>query len=586
MSCTDTICGTGGWTGPKPGDPDNNLTLSANAVRGGIDVSWSYPNTNPYAVAYTILCRGLSADLNAAIELGKVGGSIYFDKLNPTAPTQYYYWIQVMSTNGTLGDPVGPASAIAKPVSVYSLEELTGLIDDGVLAEALKTEIARIPVLDTRIIDEINDRISSNQLLTDTLDQLHSSLDDTMTLVTQEITERRDGDSALVDSINAIGAKTDANAAAIIEEQTVRTTKDEAFAADIQVLYTESGDNKAAIDEERTVRTTQHDAMAQQIDALVVGVGANSAAIQIEQTVRADAVSAVTQSVSNLASRVSGNESAIQTEQTTRATQDTAIAQSVTTLSSKVDTNTASIQTEATTRADADSALGQRIDTVQTSFGTNLASVQTLMQTQIDTTNGNVTQIGALWTAKVSVNGLVGGFGVYNDGEEVEAGFDVDRFWVGRTGPDGVKPFIIDNGIVYIDKARIRDADIDSLKLAGEAVTVPVVSTSGDKQHRGTGDSNYVVVNEGYMSMTQAGMLYVLATTAQGFYKNTANWRFRLRINGNIVRSIMGGVANDAPTFSASVAVPLGTAHVQLEWAAVSDVILGYTELFMMGVKR
>src|SRR5205823_6074717 len=144
----------------------------ANAVRGGIDVSWSYPNTNPYAVAYTILYRGLSADLNAAIELGKVGGSIYFDKLNPTAPTQYYYWIRVMSTNGTLGDPVCPASAIAKPVSVYSLEELTGLIDDGVLAEALKTEIARIPVLDTRIIDEINDRISSNQLLTDTLDQL------------------------------------------------------------------------------------------------------------------------------------------------------------------------------------------------------------------------------------------------------------------------------------------------------------------------------------------------------------------------------------------------------------------------------
>ena len=82
-----------------------------------------------------------------------------------------------------------------------------------------------------------------------------------------------------------------------------------------------------------------------------------------------------------------------------------------------------------------------------------------------------MTEIGALWTARLSVNGLVGGFGVYNNGEFVEAGFDVDRFWVGRTQANKRKPFIIENGITYIDSAVIREASIDTLRLAGGSVT-------------------------------------------------------------------------------------------------------------------
>lgn len=72
---------------------------------------------------------------------------------------------------------------------------------------------------------------------------------------------------------------------------------------------------------------------------------------------------------------------------------------------------------------------------------------------------------GALYTAKVQSGGLVGGFGIFNDGTEVEAGFDVDRFWIGRTDSDKRKPFIIDGNVVYMNNAMIRNGSIQEGQL-------------------------------------------------------------------------------------------------------------------------
>ncbi|WP_144982895.1 phage tail tip fiber protein [Halomonas sp. C22] len=72
---------------------------------------------------------------------------------------------------------------------------------------------------------------------------------------------------------------------------------------------------------------------------------------------------------------------------------------------------------------------------------------------------------GALYTAKVQSGGLVGGFGIFNDGSEVEAGFDVDRFWIGRTDSDKRKPFIIDGNVVYMNNAMIRNGSIQEGQL-------------------------------------------------------------------------------------------------------------------------
>ena len=127
MSCTDIVCGTGGWAGPLPGDPDNNSVLRATPAFGGIDVSWTMPATNPFAVAHTVIRRGRTNNFNAAVFLASVGGDFFYDKSDTAQPVEHFYWIQFVSVNGTYGDWIGPASAVAKPLIEQVIEDLESL---------------------------------------------------------------------------------------------------------------------------------------------------------------------------------------------------------------------------------------------------------------------------------------------------------------------------------------------------------------------------------------------------------------------------------------------------------------------------
>lgn len=448
MACCDEVtCGTGGWTGPKPGDPDNNVVLSAVGVAGGIRVSWTYPNNNPHAVIHTKLYRGISSNFANAVQQAIVSGSTYFDAIAEEDIKRYYYWIQIVSVNGTVGDPIGPASAEPLSLKELTLEYLTGEIDEGVLAQALKTKIAQLDIITRNLAQEILDRINGNAEFANALAAVSSSSGEALTYIQQEITERRDADSALITSVNALAVGMGDNAAALVEEVTLRTSADESLATSVGILYANTADNVAAILAEEEARTTAVNSLASQVNSLVA-VTENNAAVIVQ-------------------------------EQAARTEMDAAMASRLDAMVVKTDTTAAAVQTETNARTTADNALASQITTTQTVLGNNISSVQTNMQTQINTTNGKVTEIGALYTAKVDVNGLVGGFGIYNNGTFVDAGFDVDRFWVGRT-VNKVKPFVISGGVVYIDKARIRDADIDTLKIAGNAVTIPMSTNFGD----------------------------------------------------------------------------------------------------------
>jgi hypothetical protein len=425
------VCGTGDWTGPKPGDPDNYSILSAAPIFGGILVSWTYPTTNPYAVAHVLLYRGTAGSFATAAEIAVVSGNTYKDSLNPDVYTQYYYWIKIVSVNGTVGDVIGPASTVIGPIGDSTVEVLTGRIDSGVLAQSLRSEIANIIVVGQNLVGEIRDRIRDNAALAAAIDAVRSGAEESMTFLQHEVTQRKTSDSAMVAIIDTMAAAVDDNLAAIFEESQVRADADSAQSIKTTILFSESADNAAAISLEAMTRTDADSAMASNIITLFSQSGANAAAILDEQTVRADAFS----------------------------------------------------------------SLSSSLTTAQSAMNSAIASVQTNLQTTINTVNGRVTSIGALYTAKVSVNGLIGGFGIYNDGSSVDAGFDVDTFWIGRTGPDKVKPFIIDNGTVYINKARIRNADIDTLKIAGNAVTVPASGSTSCSLYMPEPGNVYVTAN-------------------------------------------------------------------------------------------
>ena len=396
---TAMSCGTGNWAGPLPGDPDNNSILSAVPAFGGIDVSWTYPNINPHAVAHVLLYRGISSNYAASVKQATVTGSTFYDRITGTAGTRYYYWIQIVSVNGTVGNPIGPATAVARQRIEDTIVDLTGKIDAGVLATSLKTEIDKITLNHQELTNEINSRLEGSAAFMSALGEVQAGLVDSMTFIGNEVTSRKEGQNALVTQLNIVAAANQSNLAAIAEERTVRVSADGALATQLNTVATENATNAAAILEERTTRITQDTA----ISTLITNVASAS------------------QSATN--------------------------------------TVAAAVVTETNARTAADSSLASQITTVQSTLNSNIASVSTNMQTQINAVTG---ELDAIYTAKVDVNGMVGGFGIYGTATSVEAGFDVDTFWVGRTN-NKKKPFIISGGKVYIDSAFISKLSADQI---------------------------------------------------------------------------------------------------------------------------
>ena len=176
-TCSTNVCGTGGWDGPLPGDPDNSSVLTAISEYGGIKLTWTLPSINAYAVAYTTIYRSITANVAFAGSIGTINGSSYFDTEAGQDPTvTYYYWIQHTSVNGTETGYVGPASAKAYPEITKILALLQGKVETSALAESLRSRIDIISSLESGITS-LNTRLESeNKLLTETLDAVKNEV--------------------------------------------------------------------------------------------------------------------------------------------------------------------------------------------------------------------------------------------------------------------------------------------------------------------------------------------------------------------------------------------------------------------------
>lgn len=391
MSSMPGVCGTGGWSGPKPGDPDNNSILSATPAFGGIDVSWTYPSTNPFAVAHVLVYRGVSADYMGAIYLATVSGSMYYDKTDIEMPIEYFYWIRLVSINGTYGELIGPASAVARPSIERTIEQLTGKIDAGVLAQSLRAELDQISILNGNLLNEITARENGEITLAQALADVDGGVAQALTFIHQEINSRVTADSAQAENLNLVAA----------------------------------------------------------------------------------------------------------------------------------------------------------------TLGDEMAAATTSMTAEIDAVTGTV---NAMYTAKVNVNGLIGGFGLANNGAEVEAGFDVDLFWVGRTNANKVKPFIIANDVVYINKARIRDADIDTLKIAGNAVTLPFFAGQASSVY----GENSSITSPQWLEVGSSLIAICNYSTTQGGFKGSRVSIFVVTPSGG--ETNIGGISTSGENVTAASAAGYFTA--------------------------
>lgn len=72
-----------------------------------------------------------------------------------------------------------------------------------------------------------------------------------------------------------------------------------------------------------------------------------------------------------------------------------------------------------------------------------------------------VADISASYVIKLDPTGVyAAGFGLYNEGATSEFAVQVDRFSVGAPGAGKRRPFIVQDGVTYIDVAMIREASI------------------------------------------------------------------------------------------------------------------------------
>ncbi len=410
-----------------PGDPSNNSVLSASPAFGGIDVRWTYPGTNPHALSYVKLYRGSTSSFGSAILIAEVGGSHYYDKQD--VGQTFYYWIQIVSINGTVGDLIGPASASARPLIADLIEQLTGEIDNDVLANSLKTEIGKIASNYGELQQEILDRIAQGTVLSSAISDLDDANQATLAYITQEMTTRANGDDALAQQIDAVQVLTDEAAAAVVTEQLARIAGDDALATRVDSVEAAiEGLGGAAVEDILTAKigySATNDAFQTPYD----GDGAT-----IVYPVATYPTATFPEYAANR-TRIIDKVGVTNWNATPAGAAKPLIWIRGMPLASAV----------------------KRVGVIGPD-GTG-ASLESAMSAQATLNNG----FKAMYTMKLAVGGLVGGFGLYNDGITVDAGFDVDRFWIGRTNADKRKPFIVQGGEVFIDQAVINKLTFSKL---------------------------------------------------------------------------------------------------------------------------
>lgn len=399
----------------RPGDvnvPPAPTVLTASGLFTDVLLSWNQStNTAPYGNhAFTEIWRSQSEDLSSAVLVGTTNAFIYTDQ-GLEYDSTYYYWVRFVSTSNT----PGPWSNMASATTIENIAA--------------------------------------------TMQQLSEELQDLP------------GYAALVTLISGSAG----TAATVIRSTSAPTTRDNGDALVGNDIWIDTDDNNQAY-----FRNAANSAWIAARDSTLISlynsisstVSTNTSNISTAQsdivTLTSD-TTANASAISSLTSTVNSNTSAISTEQTTRANADTALATDITNLTSTVNSNTSAISSEATTRATADAANATAITALDTTVGTTNANVSTL-QTAVSNLEGDADAMFVLQVAtesngsKSAAGMVIGSSASSGSGAQSYVQFQADKFAI-WSGSSNIAPFIVDNGVVYIDQARIKDAAILDAKI-------------------------------------------------------------------------------------------------------------------------
>lgn len=130
---------------------------------------------------------------------------------------------------------------------------------------------------------------------------------------------------------------------------------------------------------------------------------------------------------------------------------------------------------------------------------------------------------------------------------------------------------------------------VDTINLAGNAVTVPLAATGG--VFAGNGAWNWHTINYGSIYMSQAGYVTGLLVAIQNHINNSNSWRMKLEIwqGGSMAGSVeIGGDAlTVSPTITLTRPVSAGVVEVLVRWwGGNANCRIESSELLILGTKR
>jgi hypothetical protein len=195
-----------------------------------IIVSWSLPAVSLGSHAKTIIYRSTTNDPATATQVGIEAGSRFVDE-TVLAGVTYFYWIRMVSINGTTGNLIGPASATA-PLFYDALNnELVGRIDLNNFSGDLKGEIARIDSIYNDLLDEVTNRQVSETTLSTAIGDLDTAYTGTYAEVTNKQTVLENSHAALAGEFSRIVAGTDETFATILTNSITQADVDSSIAS-------------------------------------------------------------------------------------------------------------------------------------------------------------------------------------------------------------------------------------------------------------------------------------------------------------------------------------------------------------------
>lgn len=226
---------------------------------------------------------------------------------------------------------------------------------------------------------------------------------------------------------------------------------------------------------ERISKRIHEGMLATSLRAEINRIDPLATSISNEALQRASEIGSLTEVIETIQESVGDNIASFNSRLTVLATNQEAIVENVETLLTEFVGEdgpvTAAIQELETVQASVNVALAESTTKLEAVFADNEGNVewgalqQQLSKTKVDKINNTIENA---WSVKLQSQQpgyapLIGGFGLTNDGSTVEAGFDVDTFWVGRANGAQIYPFIIDGSDIYFN-GNVRFTNIQPIE--------------------------------------------------------------------------------------------------------------------------